>query len=186
MRIAHSSIQGVFTIEPMVFEDERGYFMESFNENQFNEQTGLNISFVQDNESMSSAGVLRGLHFQLPPYAQDKLVRVVKGSVVDVAVDLRSDSPTFGQHVKALLSEQNKKQFFVPKGFAHGFVVLENETIFSYKCSNFYQRDFEKSLSWNDPEIGIDWNIKDPILSEKDNGISAKLEDFKGVFQINS
>ncbi|MEM9052112.1 MAG: dTDP-4-dehydrorhamnose 3,5-epimerase [Bacteroidota bacterium] len=182
MNIIQSQIKGVFTIEPTVIEDERGYFLESFNENSFKELTGIDITFVQDNESKSSKDVLRGLHFQIPPYAQDKLVRVIKGSVLDVAVDLRADSPTFGKYVSEVLSEENKRQFFIPKGFAHGFLVLEEETIFCYKCSDFYKPDFEKSLRWNDPEINIEWNIQAPTLSDKDKGIEARLDDYKDTF----
>jgi dTDP-4-dehydrorhamnose 3,5-epimerase len=184
MKITTTSIDGLFILEPPLFRDERGYFQETFNHQTFKETTGLEIQFVQDNESMSNKGVLRGLHFQIPPYAQDKLVRVIKGSVIDVAVDLRSDSNTFGKYESVLLSAENKKQFFVPKGFAHGFVVLEDETIFSYKCSNFYAREHERSLHWKDPEIGIDWPIDNPILSEKDERVSSILADFKGVFLV--
>ena len=182
MKIIQSQIKGVFTLEPQIFQDERGYFMESYNDKSFSRISGLNISFVQDNESKSNKDVLRGLHFQIPPYAQDKLVRVIKGSVLDVAVDIRSGSPTFGKYVTELLSEQNKKQFFIPKGFAHGFLVLEDQTIFSYKCSNFYHPQFERSLKWNDPEINIEWKNSKPMLSEKDREIDASLSDFKDVF----
>ncbi|MCH2214115.1 MAG: dTDP-4-dehydrorhamnose 3,5-epimerase [Flavobacteriales bacterium] len=182
MKIIQSQIKGVFTLEPQIFQDERGYFMESYNDKSFSRISGLNISFVQDNESKSNKDVLRGLHFQIPPYAQDKLVRVIKGSVLDVAVDIRTGSPTFGKYVTELLSEQNKKQFFIPKGFAHGFLVLEDQTIFSYKCSNFYHPQFERSLKWNDPEINIEWKNSKPMLSEKDREIDASLSDFKDVF----
>ncbi|HKK38914.1 MAG TPA: dTDP-4-dehydrorhamnose 3,5-epimerase [Cryomorphaceae bacterium] len=184
MKIIRNHISGLLTIEPDVFEDERGYFMESFNQTSFLEATGVHVDFVQDNESMSNKGVLRGLHFQVPPDAQDKLVRVVRGSVIDVAVDLRQDSPTFGEYAKVILSAKNKRQFFVPKGFAHGFVVLEDQTIFSYKCSAFYNRDSERSLKWNDPEIGIEWELEHPILSTKDEKTPYKLEDFRNTFTI--
>jgi dTDP-4-dehydrorhamnose 3,5-epimerase len=133
---------------------------------------------------MSNKGVLRGLHFQVPPYAQDKLVRVVRGSVIDVAVDLRQNSPTFGEYAKVLLSAKNKKQFFVPKGFAHGFVVMEDQTIFSYKCSNFYHRDSERSLKWDDPAIDIDWEVDEPILSAKDRETEQGLENFSTTFLV--
>jgi len=183
MKVTRSNIDGLFTIEPDVFEDDRGYFFESFNSKAFENATGVAVEFVQDNESMSDKDVLRGLHFQIPPYAQDKLVRVVRGSVLDVAVDLRQDSPTFGKFEKVLLTEKNKKQFFVPKGFAHGFRVLEDATIFSYKCSDFYHRDSERSLKWNDPTIGIDWELNDPILSDKDKNAKLRLGDFRTTFQ---
>ncbi len=184
MKILRNHISGLLTIEPSVFEDDRGYFIESFNKLAFKEVTGVDVDFVQDNESMSNKGVLRGLHFQVPPYAQDKLVRVVRGSVIDVAVDLRHNSPTFGEYAKVYLSEKNKKQFFVPKGFAHGFVVLEDQTIFSYKCSDFYHRDSERSLKWNDPAIGINWEIDAPILSQKDRETEYSLEDFTSTFLV--
>lgn len=182
MKVIQNHINGILTLEPNVFQDDRGYFIESFNKETFKKVTGIEVDFVQDNESMSNKGVLRGLHFQIPPFAQDKLVRVVKGSVIDVAVDLRQDSPTFGQYAKVLLSEKNKKQFFVPKGFAHGFVVLEDETIFSYKCSEFYHKSSERCLKWNDPSIGIDWEMEGPVLSDKDRDTEMRLDDFKNVF----
>ena len=182
MNVIQNHISGLLTLEPTVFEDERGYFIESFNKKLFHEVTGVDVDFVQDNESMSNKGVLRGLHFQVPPYAQDKLVRVVRGSVIDVAVDLRQGSPTFGQYDKVLLSEKNKKQFFVPKGFAHGFLVLEDQTIFSYKCSDFYNRNSEKSLKWNDPTVGIEWGVERPLLSIKDENTVTTLKDFSTIF----
>jgi dTDP-4-dehydrorhamnose 3,5-epimerase len=184
MKVLRNHISGLLTIEPDVFEDDRGYFLESFNETAFKEETGVEVDFVQDNESMSNKGVLRGLHFQVPPYEQDKLVRVVRGSVIDVAVDLRQNSPTFGEYAKVKLSANNKKQFFVPKGFAHGFVVLEDQTIFSYKCSSFYHRNSERSLKWNDPAIGINWEIDNPILSKKDKETEYRLGDFKSTFLV--
>ncbi|MCZ4409265.1 dTDP-4-dehydrorhamnose 3,5-epimerase [Cryomorphaceae bacterium 1068] len=184
MKILQNHISGLLTIEPSVFEDDRGYFLESFNTKTFEEATGVDVDFVQDNESMSNKGVLRGLHFQVPPYAQDKLVRVVRGSVIDVAVDLRHGSPTFGEYAKVLLSAKNRIQFFVPKGFAHGFAVLEDQTIFSYKCSEFYHRDSERSLKWNDPAIAINWEIDDPILSQKDKETEHRLEDFTSTFLV--
>jgi len=184
MKVVQNHISGLLTLEPNVFEDDRGYFIESFNKTAFKDATGVDVDFVQDNESMSNKNVLRGMHFQIPPFAQDKLLRVVKGSVIDVAVDLRQNSPTFGEYAKVLLSAKNKKQFFVPKGFAHGFLVLEDQTIFSYKCSNFYDRDSERSLKWNDPAIGIDWDIDEPILSAKDRETEQKLENFSTTFLV--
>lgn len=156
-------------IEPKVFKDERGYFFENFSQRIFEEWVGK-ISFVQDNESKSSYGVVRGLHYQLPPYTQSKLVRVVKGCIWDVAVDLRKGSVTFGQHVAVELSEDNKKQFFIPKGFAHGFAVLSQEAIVQYKCDNYYMAQSEGGVRFDDPELGIDWRIprEKMILSDKD------------------
>lgn len=169
MKVIKTNIEGVVIIEPKIFNDNRGYFFESFSQREFNEKVS-NITFVQDNESKSSYGVLRGLHFQKPPYAQSKLVRVVKGAVLDIAVDIRKDSPTFGKYESCLLTEENHKQFFLPKGMAHGFVVLSDEAIFQYKCDEFYHPESEGAISWNDPTINIDWNIdtNDIILSEKD------------------
>ncbi len=169
MKVIRTKIEGVVIIEPQVFFDERGYFFESFSQERFNEQVAP-IRFVQDNESKSSYGVLRGLHFQKPPFAQSKLVRVVKGKVLDVAVDLRKNSPTFGQYESVVLSEENKRQFFIPQGFAHGFAVLSKEAIFQYKCDNYYAPQSEGSVRWNDPTIGIDWLLpeRDIILSAKD------------------
>lgn len=162
-------IDGVFVVEPTVFGDERGYFMETYNENDFKEE-GYDLTFVQDNQSRSTKGVLRGLHFQYTQ-PQGKLVRVIKGEVFDVAVDLRKDSETYGKWVGVTLSEDNKKQLFIPKGFAHGFVVLSDIAEFVYKCTDFYNPDDEGGIQWNDPEIGIDWpidGIDNLILSEKD------------------
>lgn len=155
MNIIKTEIEGVVIIEPKVFGDERGYFFESFSQKQFQEEV-CNTTFVQDNESKSSYGVLRGLHFQKGEYAQAKLVRVVKGKVLDVAVDIRKGSPTFRKHVSVELTEENKRQFFVPRGFAHGFVVLSDEAIFQYKCDNFYTPEHEGGIAWNDPKLGID------------------------------
>lgn len=182
MKVSKSHIPGLLIVEPSVFEDERGYFMESYNRNRFLKETGFEKEFVQDNESLSNKGVLRGLHFQIPPYAQDKLVRVIKGSVIDVAVDIRKGSPTYGKFEKVLLSEENKKQFLVPQGFAHGFLVLEDNTIFSYKCSRFYHRESEKTIRWNDPKIGIDWGIDSPVLSEKDRLAELSVDEFESPF----
>ncbi|MDR3063146.1 MAG: dTDP-4-dehydrorhamnose 3,5-epimerase [Methanobrevibacter sp.] len=163
-----TSIEGVFIIEPTVFGDERGYFMETFQKNEFKE-AGINEDFVQDNQSKSKKGVLRGLHFQYT-HPQAKLVRVIKGEVFDVAVDLRKASKTYGKYVGAVLSEENKKQLYVPSGFAHGFLVLSDEAEFTYKCSDFYNHEDEGGIIWNDPEIAIDWPLKSDeiILSDKD------------------
>lgn len=170
MNVFRTEIEGVLIIEPQVFGDERGYFFESFNAERFLAQTGIEITFVQDNESLSKRGVLRGLHFQREPYAQAKLVRVVRGKVLDVAVDIRPDSPTFGRYVATELSGENHRQMFIPKGFAHGYVVLEDNTIFQYKCDELYHPESEDGIAWNDPKIGIDWGIPESeiILSEKD------------------
>ncbi len=169
MRIIETKIRDVVIIEPTIFDDKRGYFFESFSSKNFEERV-CKTTFIQDNESKSSYGVLRGLHFQKPPFAQSKLVRVIKGRVWDVAVDIRSCSATFGQYVGVELSGENKKQIFIPRGFAHGFVVLSDEAILQYKCDNYYNPDSEGAIIWNDREIGIDWKIpeNDIILSEKD------------------
>lgn len=170
MKIQETILKGSFVIEPKVFEDKRGYFFESFNKKEFKRQTDLEIDFVQDNESFSTKGVLRGLHYQIGDFAQAKLVRVIKGSVLDVVVDIRDNSPTYGEHVSVVLSEENKKQFFMPRGFAHGFVVLSETAIFSYKCDNYYHQPSERGIIFNDPDLSIDWQlpIEDLIVSEKD------------------
>lgn len=170
MEVRKTAIEGVYIIEPKVFGDARGYFFESYNEREFREKTGLDITFVQDNESKSSYGVLRGLHFQKPPYTQSKLVRVVKGRVLDVAVDIRKDSATYGKYVAVELTEENHLQFFIPKGFAHGFSVLSETAVFQYKCDEFYAPQSEGAIAWNDPTLKIDWQLdeKDVLLSEKD------------------
>ena len=169
MEVITTSLDGVVIIKPRLFEDERGYFFESFSQRDFEAQVRP-IQFVQDNESKSSYGVLRGLHFQKPPFAQSKLVRVIKGAVLDVAVDIRKGSPTFGQHVAVELTGENHLQFFIPRGFAHGFSVLSDEVVFQYKCDNFYAPQSEGALAWDDPNLGIDWEIPSEkvILSEKD------------------
>jgi dTDP-4-dehydrorhamnose 3,5-epimerase len=167
MQVTQTKLSGLLVIDPKVFGDERGYFFESFNEETYME-AGLVERFVQDNESRSGKGVLRGLHFQEPPYAQGKLVRVARGAVMDVSVDIRKDSPTYGQWVAYELSEHNKRQLWIPAGFAHGFVTLEDDTIFIYKCSNVYKKESESSIRWNDPELNIDWGISNPIVSDKD------------------
>lgn len=170
MRVLKTDIEGVLIVEPTVHGDERGYFMESFSERDFEAATGLNVRFVQDNESSSRRGVLRGLHFQREPYAQAKLVRVVQGMVLDVAVDIRPGSATFGKYVAVELSADNHRQLFIPKGFAHGYVVLEEDTVFQYKCDEYYHPESEDGIAWNDPEIGIEWGVEESeiILSEKD------------------
>lgn len=169
MNVIKTDIEGLVIIEPRLFRDARGYFFESFSEREFAEKVAP-VKFVQDNESRSSYGVLRGLHFQKPPYAQAKLVRVVKGRVLDVAVDLRKGSPTYGKYVAVELSEDNHLQFFIPRGFAHGFCVLSDEVVFQYKCDNFYDPQSEGAVIWNDPDLGIDWRIpqEDVVLSDKD------------------
>lgn len=169
MEIIKTQIEGVVIIEPRLFKDERGYFFESFNQKEFEDKV-CKTKFIQDNESKSSYGVVRGLHFQKPPFAQSKLVRVVKGAVLDVAVDIRKDSPTFRQHVAVELTEDNHRQFFIPRGFAHGFSVLSKEVIYQYKCDNFYAPQSEGAIAWDDPDLGIDWQISidDILLSEKD------------------
>lgn len=169
MNIIETEIQGVYIIEPKVFGDSRGYFFESYSRREFEAKVGP-VEFVQDNESKSCYGVVRGLHFQKPPHAQAKLVRVVKGKVLDVAVDLRKDSPTYGRHVSVELSEDNHRQVFIPKGFAHGFSVLSEEAVFQYKCDDYYAPETECAIAWNDPELNIDWRISadQVILSEKD------------------
>ena len=174
MNIIETNIEGVIIIEPRLFEDERGYFFESFNQKEFQEKV-CKTTFIQDNESKSSYGVIRGLHFQKPPFAQSKLVRVVKGAVLDVAVDIRKGSPTFGQHVAVELTEDNHRQFFIPRGFAHGFSVLSKEVIFQYKCDNFYAPQSEGAIAWDDPDLGIDWQISiDEILLSENTGHRTK------------
>lgn len=169
MEVIKTDIEGVVIIEPRIFSDERGYFYESFSQREFEEKVCKTV-FVQDNQSKSSYGVLRGLHFQKPPYCQSKLVRCIKGAVLDVAVDIRKGSPTFGKYVAVELTEDNHRQFFVPRGFAHGFAVLSDEAVFQYKCDNFYNKESEGSVAWNDEMLAIDWkiDINKVILSEKD------------------
>jgi len=171
MNITALSIPDVLMIEPKVFEDDRGFFFESFNQLDFEKATNLFPRFVQENHSMSSRGVLRGLHYQLPTKAQDKLVRVLQGEIFDVAVDIRKNSPSFGAYVGALLSDSNKKQIWIPKGFAHGFIVLSETAEVSYKATDYYAPQFERSIRWNDPELNINWNLEgiNPVLSDKDS-----------------
>ena len=182
MKVIKTAIEGVVIIEPKVFRDARGYFFESFSQREFEEKV-RKINFVQDNESMSSYGVMRGLHFQNPPFAQSKLVRCVKGAVLDVAVDIRRGSPTYGQHVAVELAEDNHRQFFVPRGFAHGFAVLSETAIFQYKCDNFYAPQADGGISIKDDSLGIDWKIptENALLSEKDT-FHALLKDFISPF----
>jgi dTDP-4-dehydrorhamnose 3,5-epimerase len=170
MKLIKTKIKDLYIIEPRVFEDDRGYFFESYNQKKFDEVLGSTYDFVQDNESKSSYGVIRGLHYQLAPNSQAKLVRVIQGTVYDVAVDLRKSSPTFGEWVGVELSGENKKQFLIPRGFAHGFSVLSESVVFTYKCDNFYNPDSESGIIWNDATLGIDWKIKekDVVVSEKD------------------
>lgn len=167
MEIIPTEIPDVLLIKPQVFSDQRGYFFESYHKEKFLAD-GIDWSFVQDNESKSQKGVLRGLHFQKPPYAQGKLVRVMKGAVLDVAVDIRKGSPWYGKWVSLVLSEHNKWMYWIPPGFAHGFLTLEDETVFFYKCTSFYNKQSEEALRWNDPDLGIVWNAHNPILSDKD------------------
>ena len=183
--VIKTDIDGVLIIEPKVFGDARGYFLESFNAKEFAEKTGLNINFIQDNESMSSYGVMRGLHFQRPPFTQSKLVRCVKGTVLDVAVDIRKGSPTYGQHVAVELTEDNHRQFFVPRGFAHGFAVLSETAVFQYKCDEFYHPEADGGISIVDDSLGIDWRIptEKALLSEKDTK-HAMLKDFDSPFDL--
>lgn len=190
INVIQTAIPGVVIIEPKVFGDARGYFFESFSERDFNEAItpvlGHGIKFVQDNESMSSYGVMRGLHFQTPPFTQSKLVRCVKGAVLDVAVDIRKGSPTYGQHVAVELTEDNHRQFFVPRGFAHGFAVLSETAVFQYKCDNYYAPANDGGISIKDDSLGIDWRIpvEKALLSEKDTK-HALLKDFDSPFSID-
>tara|TARA_B100001173_G_C15872773_1_gene498019 strand:- start:1 stop:543 length:543 start_codon:yes stop_codon:yes gene_type:complete len=167
MKIIKTPIDGLLVLQPNIFEDQRGYFLESWNKQRFKDM-GLDLDFAQDNQSLSKKGVLRGLHFQNPPFSQGKLVRVIKGSVLDVALDIRKESSTYGKHFSIELSEENNTILWLPPGFAHGFVALVDDTIFSYKCTNVYNKESEKSLLWCDDDLKIDWRIKSPIVSEKD------------------
>lgn len=185
MEVIQTNIKGVVIIEPRLFKDDRGYFFESYSERDFNKQVS-EVHFVQDNESKSSYGVMRGLHFQRPPFTQSKLVRCVKGAVLDVAVDIRKGSPTYGQHVAVELTEDNHRQFFIPRGFAHGFAVLSPEAIFQYKCDNFYHPEADGGISILDTSLGIDWRIPTDhaILSEKDTK-HPLLKDFNSPFSVH-
>jgi len=182
MIVTETKLKGCFIIEPAIFDDGRGSFFESFNQKIFEEKTGIKINFVQDNQSISQRGVLRGLHFQKGKFAQAKLVRVIKGKILDIVVDLRKDSETFGEHFSIELSEENNRQLFIPRDFAHGFSVLENDTIFVYKCDNFYNKESESGIIYSDETLNIDWglNEKEILLSEKDN----RLKTFKEVVYV--
>ncbi|MCB0478757.1 MAG: dTDP-4-dehydrorhamnose 3,5-epimerase [Crocinitomicaceae bacterium] len=180
MEVNKSHVQDVLILKPRVFEDSRGYFLESYNRERYQEYIGEHL-FVQDNESLSSRGVVRGLHFQRPPFAQGKLVRVIKGAVLDVALDIRKDSPTYGQFHCEILSEENKMQMWIPDGFAHGFETLEDNTIFSYKCTNPYNVESEGSIYWNDPTLNIPWQSDNPIISEKDK-LQNLFDNFNSPF----
>lgn len=185
MEVIKTDIEGVVIIEPRIFRDDRGYFYESFSQREFEEKV-CRTTFVQDNQSKSSYGVLRGLHFQKPPYCQNKLVRCIKGAVLDVAVDLRKGSPTFGKHVAVELTEENHRQLFVPRGFAHGFAVLSEEAVFQYKCDNFYNKESEGAIAWDDPELAIDWRIPadKALLSEKDK-LNKGIKEADFLFDYN-
>ena len=181
MVVEETYLKGCYVITPKVFKDDRGYFLETFNKNVFSKETGIQTHFIQDNLSKSSKGVLRGLHFQKGDAAQAKLVQVISGKVLDVCVDIRKDSPTFGAHFSILLDGSNKKQLFVPRGFAHGFIVLEDDTIFTYKCDNYYNKASESGIIFNDKTLNIDWNFPegDMIVSEKDKDLLT----FENVFK---
>lgn len=180
MKVEKTHIDGLLVITPTVFGDERGHFFESFRKDTL-KAYGVETDFVQDNQSLSSKGILRGLHFQKDPHAQGKLVRVLQGSVVDVAVDIRPNSLTYGQHFSIELNESNKTMFYIPPGFAHGFLTLEDNTIFAYKCTNYYHKESEGCVLWNSPSLEINWGIDSPILSEKDK-IATDFADFKSPF----
>ena len=185
MEVIKTEIEGVVIIEPRIFKDERGYFYESFSQREFEEKV-CRTTFVQDNQSKSSYGVVRGLHFQKSTYSQSKLVRCIKGAVLDVAVDIRKGSPTFGKHVAVELSEENHRQLFIPRGFAHGFAVLTPEAVFQYKCDNYYNKESEGAIAWNDPELAIDWRIPADkvVLSDKDK-LSKGIANADYLFDYN-
>ena len=187
MKFTRTEIEDVIIIEPKVHGDNRGYFLESYRQDKLEEFLGYHVEFCQDNESKSMKGVLRGLHYQLPPYAQTKLVRVIQGRVLDIAVDIRKDSPTFGKHVGVELSADNKKQLFVPRGFAHGFVVLEEDTIFAYKVDNYYSPKCDRGMAFDDPTLNIDWLLPEPelVLSEKDRR-QPKLAEVLELFDYET
>jgi dTDP-4-dehydrorhamnose 3,5-epimerase len=179
MEVRETFIEGLLEIYPKIFKDERGFFLETFNKLAF-EKAGIKTSFIQDNQSFSTKGVLRGLHFQNPPYSQAKLVSVISGKVLDVAVDLRENSPTFGKHQVVILEAEKRNMLLVPEGFAHGFVALE-DSVFSYKCSNIYHKESESGIIWNDKDLNIDWMYKNPLVSEKDKILPA----FRELYKIN-
>ena len=176
-------LEGIVIVMPDVFTDERGFFMETFQEKRYQELLGSDIHFVQDNFSSSKKGVLRGLHYQAPPFGQGKLVQVLQGKVLDVAVDIRFGSPTFGKHITVELSEENRKQVFIPEGFAHGFVVLSDSALFSYKCTNIYSKEHDRGILWDDPALGIDWKIDSPLVSDKDSN-HPTLKDSAKEFHV--
>lgn len=180
MEIVKTKIADLYIIKPTVFEDHRGYFFESYNKHEFI-KLGIDKNFVQDNESMSQKGVLRGLHFQKPPFDQGKLVRVMQGAVLDVAVDIRKSSPTYGDWVSVELTQDNKWMYWIPPGFAHGFVSLQDNTVFFYKCTNIYNKESEGSIFWNDPTLNINWEIENPLLTEKDK-MATLFKDFESPF----
>ena len=180
MKIETTPIEGLLILHPRIFADGRGYFYESWNEKKF-EEAGITEKFVQDNQSLSQRGVLRGLHFQAPPHAQAKLVRVITGCVVDIAVDLRKNSSTYGKSFSIELNSENKTIFYIPKGFAHGFSTLEDNTLFAYKCAGYYNKESERTIQWNDKKLGIDWKINSPVLSEKDL-VGENFADFISPF----
>jgi dTDP-4-dehydrorhamnose 3,5-epimerase len=180
MEVIETKIKDLLIIKPKVFADSRGYFFESYNADVF-KQNNITVNFVQDNQSLSSTGVLRGLHFQAPPFDQGKLVRVITGAVLDIAVDIRKDSPTYGEHIAIELTEENKTMFYIPPGFAHGFLTLRDNTIFSYKCTNVYNKLSEGCVLWNDTDLNINWNVANPILSEKDL-VGTPFKEFNSPF----
>lgn len=181
MEFEKTHIEGLLVVCPKKIEDERGYFFESFRKHRFQEAIGREVEFVQENESYSKAGTIRGLHFQNPPFAQGKLVRVPKGRVLDVAVDIRKGSPTYGKHFAIELSAENAKQLWIPEGFAHGFAAIEEGSVLSYKCTDIYNKASEGSILWSDPDIGIDWRVENPIVSEKDQ-IAQTIYSFDSKF----
>jgi len=180
MDVSKTDLEGIYIITPDIYEDDRGYFFESYNKSKF-DALDITEHFVQDNQSKSDKGVLRGLHFQHPPFSQSKLVRVIKGSVLDVVLDIRKKSPTYGRYFSVILDEMKKKMLYIPVGFAHGFLTLEDNTVFAYKCSNIYNKLSDDTLLWNDINLNINWNIKNPILSEKDKN-GKKFADFNSPF----
>ncbi|MFN2394880.1 MAG: dTDP-4-dehydrorhamnose 3,5-epimerase [Bacteroidales bacterium] len=180
MKVQQTGFEGLYIIQPSVFEDKRGYFFESWNKEKFREQ-GLDSVFVQDNQSMSAANVLRGMHFQVPPWEQGKLVQVIRGSVLDVVVDVRKDQPTFGKNYKLVLTSREKNMLWIPPGFAHGFLTLEDNTLFFYKCTQLYNKESERAIAWNDPQLKIDWGAENPVVSEKDNA-AMNFRDFNSPF----
>lgn len=180
MKVQQTAFEGLYIIQPSVFEDKRGYFFESWNQRKFRDQR-LDFDFVQDNQSLSAANVLRGLHFQVPPWEQGKLVQVIRGSALDVVVDLRKGQPTFGKNFKLVISAREKNMLWIPPGFAHGFLTLEDNTLFFYKCTQLYNKESERAILWNDPMLDIDWGIENPVVSDKDNA-AMMFSDFISPF----